>query len=199
MTRAEMKTRAREQLGNGIFRDPWLLAMVVCLIVTLLTGLAGTVLPGLGAVLISGPLLYGQIRLFLRQARSGLPMEVTEVFQGFRDDLGGIILIGLLTTLFTLLWSLLLVIPGIVKSYSYAMSYYVKVDHPEYGWKACVDESIRLMRGHKWELFMLDLSFIGWYIVGSLCLGVGILWVTPYLAATRAQFYESIRLLPESL
>ena len=70
------------------------------------------------------------------------------------------------------------------------MVYYVKADHPEYGWRECLDESQRLMTGHKWEKFVLDLSFIGWGIVGSLCLGVGTLWVMTYMAATEAQYYE---------
>ena len=92
--------------------------------------------------------------------------------------------------LFIFLWSLLLFIPGIVKAYAYSMVYYVKADHPEYGWRECLDESQRLMTGHKWEKFVLDLSFIGWGIVGSLCLGVGTLWVMTYMAATEAQYYE---------
>lgn len=80
--------------------------------------------------------------------------------------------------------------------YAYSMAYYIKLDHPDYGWKACIDESRRLMDGHKWEKFVLDLSFLGWIIVGSLCLGVGTLWVTPYMEATNAQFYEYVRCCP---
>ena len=72
----------------------------------------------------------------------------------------------------------------------------IKLDHPDYGWKACIDESRRLMDGHKWEKFVLDLSFLGWIIVGSLCLGIGTLWVTPYMEAANAQFYEYVRTCP---
>jgi uncharacterized membrane protein len=87
---------------------------------------------------------------------------------------------------------MLFVIPGIVKSYAYSMSYYVSLDHPEFSSTECIDESQRLMDGHKWELFCLDLSFIGWYILGSLCLGVGILWVYTYHEQARAQFYHEL-------
>ena len=106
---------------------------------------------------------------------------------------GGTLLLGLLSSLFTFLWGLLLVIPGVVKSYAYSQAVYVKVDHPDYDWRRCLDESIQMMKGHKMDLFVLDLSFIGWYIVGALCLGLGTLWVAPYHAATRTQFYEDLR------
>lgn len=122
--------------------------------------------------------------------------QLGDMFRGFQDDFGGTFLIGLMTSLFTFLWSLLFVIPGIVKMYAYSMAYYIKLDHPDYGWKACIDESRQLMDGHKWEKFVLDLSFLGWIIVGSLCLGVGTLWVTPYMEATNAQFYEYVRCCP---
>ena len=94
--------------------------------------------------------------------------------------------------IFIFLWSLLFIIPGIVKSYSYAMCMYVKSDHPDYDWRACLDTSRQLMQGNKWRLFVLDLSFIGWYIVGAMVVGIGTLWVTPYHQATRAQFYEAL-------
>ena len=134
--------------------------------------------------------------IFLKQARDRQPVRLGDMFRGFQDDFGGTFLIGLMTSLFTFLWSLLFVIPGIVKMYAYSMAYYIKLDHPDYGWKACIDESRQLMDGHKWEKFVLDLCFLGWIIVGSLCLGVGTLWVTPYMEATNAQFYEYVRCCP---
>ncbi len=73
------------------------------------------------------------------------------------------------------------------------MSFYIKADHPEYDWRQCINESKAMMYGHKWELFVLDLSFIGWMIVGALCLGIGTLWATAYQSAARAQFYESLK------
>lgn len=152
--------------------------------------------PRIGALLVVGPLEYGMAYIFLKQARDHQPVQLGDMFRGFQDDFGGTFLIGLMTSLFTFLWSLLFVIPGIVKAYAYSMAYYIKLDHPDYGWKACIDESRRLMDGHKWEKFVLDLSFLGWIIVGSLCLGVGTLWVTPYMEAANAQFYEYVRTCP---
>ena len=178
MDRAELKARARAQLGGGIFQNLWMTALAACLLIGLIGAAAGSILPGIGALLVTGPLEYGMAFIFLKQARDHQPMQLGDMFRGFQDDFGGTFLIGLMTSLFTFLWSLL------------------KLDHPDYGWKACIYESRRLMDGHKWEKFVLDLSFLGWIIVGSLCLGVGTLWVTPYMAAADAQFYEYVRCCP---
>lgn len=192
MTRVEMKTQAKAQLGNKIFGNLWMTALLVCLIFTLLEYAAGALIPGIGAIIITGPICYGVGRLFLNQRRHGGTMNIGEIFKGFTEDFGQNFLIGLMTAIFTALWSLLLVVPGIVKAYAYSMAYYIKVDHPDYSWKECINASREMMDGHKWELFVLDLSFIGWYIVGALVLGVGVLWVMPYHEATHAIFYEQI-------
>ena len=189
MSNSELKCKAKAQLGNKLFSNAWLMALLACAIVGAITAGAATVVPGLGALLIFGAIEYGSARLFLDQARSGSPMEIGTLFSGFSSDFGELFLLGFLTSLFTALWALLFVIPGIVKAYSWSLIYYIKLDHPEYGWRECMKESAAMMRGYKMKLFLLDLSFIGWYIVGSLCLGVGTLWVVPYHTATHAQFY----------
>ncbi len=189
MTRSEWKASARAQLGGSIFNNQWLLALAFCLIVSVIVSAAGGLGLGIGAVIVTGPMLYAQRYVFLAQARTGGSIDMDDLFIGFKTDFGGNLLLGLLSGLFIFLWSLLFFIPGIVKAYSYSMIYYVKADHPEYDWRQCINESRRLMTGHKWEKFVLDLSFIGWCIVGSLCLGVGTLWVAPYVTATEAQYY----------
>ena len=196
MSCSELKARARAQLGGGIFQNLWMMGLAVCLLIGLMESAAAGILPGIGALIVVGPLEYGMAFIFLKQARDHQSVQLGDMFRGFQDDFGGTFLIGLMTSLFTFLWSLLFVIPGIVKMYAYSMAYYIKLDHPDYGWKACIDESRRLMDGHKWEKFVLDLSFLGWIIVGSLCLGVGTLWVTPYMEAANAQFYEYVRTCP---
>ena len=198
MDRAEWKARARAQLGGGIFQNAWMTALAVCLLISLMTSAAAGIIPAIGMLLVIGPLEYGMAYIFLKQARDRQPVQLGDMFRGFQDDFGGTFLIGLMTGIFTFLWSLLFVIPGIVKSYSYSMAYYIKLDHPDYGWKACIDTSRAMMNGHKWEKFVLDLSFLGWLIVGSLCLGVGTLWVAPYMEATNAQFYEYVRACPST-
>ena len=187
---------ARAQLGNSIFGNTWLVAVVVMLIQGALSYLVN-VIPGVGQVatiLIAGPLAYGVASMFLKQTRTGETMNIPDIFNGFRDDFSNTFLIWLMTAIYTFLWSLLFVIPGIVKAYSYSMAVYIKVDHPDYDWRRCIQESQEMMDGHKADLFMLDLSFLGWMIVGTLCAGVGMFWVTAYIEAAHAQFYEDLRL-----
>jgi uncharacterized membrane protein len=193
MTRQEIKAHAKQQLGNNIFGSTWLLSILVVVIVAAISSVAGSIIPGIGAMVVLGPLGYGAAYVFLNQARTNGQINIADVFNGFTKDFVQNFLIGFLSNLFIALWSLLFCIPGIIKSYSYAMAYYIKIDHPEYDWKACITESRRIMNGHKMDLFIQDLSFIGWLIVGSFCCGIGTLWVMPYQSASRAQFYESVK------
>ncbi len=196
MTRQELKERAKAQLGNNIFGNKWMVALAVWFIYTAIIGIiSSTGIGSFATIIITGPLMFGITSLFLNQTRTGENMNIADMFCGFTKCFGDSLLIGLMTAIFTFLWSLLFVIPGIVKAYSYSMAYYIKVDHPEYDWRQCIQASMKLMDGHKAELFVLDLSFIGWYIVGALCLGIGTFWVSPYHLATKAQFYESIKAL----
>lgn len=91
------------------------------------------------------------------------------------------------------LWSLLLVVPGIVMSFSYAMTPYILEEHPEIGvWEAS-RRSQEMMRGHKWRLFCLELSFIGWSLLAILSLGIGFLWLIPYMEVTEVAFYNDLK------
>ena len=192
MTRAEIKNFAKERLGRNIFGNLWLTALLICFIATALESFAGAIGLGLGAFVLVGPLEFGMSYAFLKLARDGETPNVEDLFKGFTQDFAQNFLIGLLIGIFTFLWSLLLIVPGIVKAYAYSRAYYIKADHPDYDWRACIKGSMELMRGHKWELFVLDLSFLGWYIVGSLCLGIGTFWVVPYHLESRAVFYNQL-------
>ncbi|WP_163193441.1 DUF975 family protein [Clostridium thermarum] len=91
------------------------------------------------------------------------------------------------------LWSLLFIIPGIVKSYAYRMVPYILADNPNIGVKRAIELSNEMTRGHKFDMFVLDLSFIGWYLLGALACGVGVLFVKPYENATYAELYLVLR------
>ena len=95
-------------------------------------------------------------------------------------------------SIYILLWSLLLVIPGIVASYSYAMTGYILAEAPELTASEAIARSKELMAGNRWRLFCLQLSFIGWGILCMLTLGIGNLWLTPYERAAEAAFYREI-------
>lgn len=109
-----------------------------------------------------------------------------------------VVLIYIIVSIFTFLWTLLFIIPGIIKGYSYSQAYFIYKDRMEHseGEKPsaldCITESRRLMDGHKWEYFILQLSFIGWELLSLLTLGIGFLWLNPYKNATYAAFYDNL-------
>ncbi len=196
MSISEVKERSLQQLGGGLSSSCWWIAVVVCLIQSVLISTAASVtsfVAGIGGIIITGPLTYGLYAMFLKQTRDGQDMNVADVFAAFNTDFLQTFLIGLFITLFTAIGSALCVVPGIIVSYMYAMAYYVKMDHPEMDYRQCLAESRRIMNGRKMDLFILDLSFIGWLILGVLCCGVGVLVVVPWMNAAHAHYYESIR------
>ena len=193
MNRIYLKNRAKQILGGRIFADTWLYALLALAIASAVNSIAGAVLPGVGAILVTGPMSLGAAYVILKLARTGQKIDFKDLFRGFTQDIGQNILLGLLSSLFVALWSLLLIVPGIMKAYSYSMIYYIKADHPEYDWRTCLHASQEMTYGHKMELFVLDLSFIGWYILGTLCLGVGTRWVIPYHETAKALVYEQIK------
>lgn len=99
----------------------------------------------------------------------------------------------LLTRIFVFLWSLLLIVPGIIKTYSYALTPYLIKEFPDLGVNACLNLSKKMMKGHKLDLFCLQLSFIGWYLLCILSLGIGLLWLLPYVGAAYAGFYQDVK------
>lgn len=98
----------------------------------------------------------------------------------------------LLEAVYVLLWSLLFVIPGIIASYSYAMTGYILAENPEMSPSDAIARSKEMMEGNRWRLFCLQFSFIGWGILSSLTLGIGNLWLTPYEQAATAAFYRDV-------
>ena len=190
-SRPELRAKARQRLGGGIFATNWLLALLAIVIVSAISSAVS--FTGIGPLILVGPLGFGLAVFFISLTRGKENADLADLFKGFTD--GGfvrLLLLGLLQSVFIFLWSLLFLIPGIVKSYSYSQAIFLAYDHPDWDWKQCIDESRRIMKGYKWKLFVLDLSFIGWYIVGMLACGIGVLWVDPYRQAARAEFYEEL-------
>ena len=188
MSNYEIRKMAREKLGNNIFCNTWLMALVAYIIYAAITGALSYF--AIGAIFV-GCLTYGYNSIHLDLVRGKSNIDLADCFLGFRRFSQTLVL-GLLQYVFIFLWSLLFVIPGIVKGYSYAMSYYIMKDHPEYTPSQCITESRRIMDGHKMDLFLLDLSFIGWALVCVLTCGIATLWVTPYMQTARAVFYYDL-------
>lgn len=195
MNNAELKQKARAQLGGKIFGTGWLYAVLVMLLQSAVVGI-GNRGRGVGLavlLLVGGPLSCSAARMFLKQSADGRPMDLHDLAAGFTEDFRGSFLLNLMQSIFIVLWSLLLVVPGIVKALGWSMSFYVRAEHPDYTWRQCLDASAALTDGYKGEIFLLHLSFIGWYIVGALCLGVGTLWVQAYVQATMTQCYHWLK------
>ncbi|MCC2461714.1 DUF975 family protein [Bacillus mobilis] len=145
------------------------------------------------AMFIIGPLTVGASYFVLNVIR-GTNARIGYIFRWFNDGSKFMksFLTYLLMNVYLILWTLLLIIPGIIKSFSYSMTYFILNDHPEYSINQAITESRRMMDGHKMEYFILCLSFIGWFILSCITLGIGFLWLIPYFYTTSAAFYEEI-------
>ena len=192
----ELKEKARGQLGNNIFRNRWITMLAICSVVLLsdiyllfISPFTNFLIGPVLGVVICGPLIFGMTKA-LRECVDGERWSFLHILYGFSDCFGGSVILGFLQSLFLSLWSVLLVVPGIIKSYEYAMAFYIQCEYPEKEAIDCLDESKKILKGYKWTLFKLDLSFFGWYIFGVLCLGVGILFVIPYHELARTNFFK---------
>lgn len=132
---------------------------------------------------------YNSFSKLLRDGDSKIPENMFKI--GFRNYAHNVLGYFHMTLLIGL-WMLLLYIPGIVKTYSYAMTPYLLVDRPELSTREAIHESRRMMNGRKWQLFCLHLSFIGWMLLSILTLGIGLLWLAPYMSGAQAAFYHNI-------
>lgn len=137
------------------------------------------------------PLSWGLIVYFLRLIRRE-DIAYSRLFDGFRQY-GRILWAELLKNIYILLWTMLLIIPGIIKTYSYAMSEFILHDNPEMNGEQAICESMRMMQGHKMQLFLLDLSLIGWLLLSYLTAGIGFLFLYPYYNSAHAHFYEELK------
>lgn len=211
---AELKALAKKNLEGK-----WLLAILVCVVAWLLTdALTGnggrdtfdyvyrngefvktvtshndsnSVL-SLLAFIIGGPINFGLAAFFLKLARNQ-ETNFVELFSGFQYFVENFLL-NLFIIVFTILWFLLLIIPGFIAILKYSMAYYLMRDNTELKPLEAITLSKEMMNGQKMRLFLLWLSFIGWFLLGVVTFGLGFLYVMPYFHATMTNFYEDIRL-----
>ena len=143
--------------------------------------------------LLALPLSWGLTVSLLRNHREE-SVDLENLFDGFRGGRYTRVFCALfLVNLFTFLWALLLIIPGIMKAFSYALTPYILLDEPELTARQAITRSCEIMQGRRWKLFCLSLSFIGWGILSLLTFGIGFLWLVPYMNASVAAFYEDAR------
>jgi len=180
----ELKALARSQLHGS-----WLAAVGMVLIYCIIIGISGSVV--VGPIIITGPMTLGLLGYFLSKARGKQP-EMGDLFDGFKL-FGTSFLLYLLRSIFLALWTCLLFIPGIVKSLSYSMAFFILRDNPQISATEAITRSRKMMKGYKGKLFGLQLSFIGWGFLCILSLGIGFLWLLPYIYLSIANFYEELK------
>lgn len=220
MSASDYRARARQMLSGK-----WGMAVLVTLVAGLLGGLVTsasgsfnlelkgentqyipdivltylTIAASIGGVLglvqfiIGGTVQLGYCK-YLLKLHDGEEAELKDLFSQFNRFADGFLL-SLLTSIYIFLWSLLFVIPGIVAMYKYAMAPFILAENPGISASEAIADSKEIMNGHKGELFILDLSFIGWGLLSALTLGIGSLWVNPYVNAAYAAFYREISYL----
>ncbi|MCP1122660.1 DUF975 family protein [Bacillus sp. 3103sda1] len=139
---------------------------------------------------------YGYFNVTLRLAKKETT-TIDDLFEGFRKkNVFKSMKLAVLMGVYVFLWSLLLIVPGIIKGFSYSMAYYIMLDHPEYTASEALKKSQEMMKGHKLDLFILSLSFIGWFILGAIIgvftFSIPFLWIYPYYMTTVSHFYLNL-------
>lgn len=188
LTRAELKEASKRQLSGkwGIVGAAFLILGVISVVLSMIP-IVGPII----VCLITGAMILGGAIMILKVV-DGEPANISDIFAGFKyfaKSLG----LYLWQGLFIFLWSLLLVIPGIIKTIAYSMAFYIMADNPEIGIREALKESQRITDGYKMDLFILGLSFLGWMILASLTFGIGYFWLVPYMQATYANTYRTLK------
>ena len=198
----DLKTKAKESL-KGHYGEAIKILLINMVIAAICGGIVGGILGVTGvkeeimatvldvvSIIYTCLVGFGLVSFFLKISRNE---EVTwkELFSKTNMFVPYLV-ITLLVGIFVFLWSLLLIIPGIIAALGYSQVYLVKLDNPEMGDFDAIKKSKELMRGHKWEFFLLNLSFIGWIILGAFTFGILYLWLIPYMEVTMCNFYNEL-------
>ncbi len=143
-------------------------------------------------ILIVNPLEVGIQRFFVKNLKE--EANIREVCYAFDHHYKNSVKIMFLREVYIFLWSLLFIIPGVIKTYEYRMIPYILEENPDISREEAFARSRRMMTGNRWKAFVLDLSFLGWYILSGLTFGIlGIFYVNPYVAQTRAALYQKLK------
>lgn len=193
MNRAQLKSDAKIQIKGKIG-----ILFLITLIIGAISFLAGLVLafipfvgPIISSIIITPAFSLSIVRVYLSISEGGTP-SAGDAFSGF-DDFWAAFKVTFFVGLYTFLWSLLLFVPGIIKALSYSMSMYILAENKGKSAHSCIRESMEMTNGYKMDLFILGLSFIGWILLCCVTLGIAAIWVIPYMNATYANAYKSLK------
>lgn len=202
MTRAELKQKAKESL-KGKYGDAIAVTLLLFIISGVIGGISGFIMGVFNineqvsrtiteiiSIVLSGLLTFGYYSYFLKISRNE-NADIQELWSKTNMFLPYIIA-SILIGLFTTLWTFLFIIPGIIAAFSYSMTYYIMLDNPEISALDAIRKSKELMKGHRFDYFILNLSFIGWILLGILTCGILYVWLIPYMNVTNLNFYNQL-------
>lgn len=191
MKREKLKSLAKSQIdGNVIIL--FLMGLIVSLCSTGLF-LPSFIITLVFAFAIGAPLDISLAHTYLELTSNNKKPTFDMLGFGFKECWTESILLAFWSSLYIILWSLLLVVPGIIKAYSYSMANYIMAENPEIKALDAMKKSEAMMDGYKWELFILDLSFFFWYLLVTITFGIAYIYVGPYIQATKANFYLKLK------
>jgi uncharacterized membrane protein len=181
------------QMAKESLKGKWGLA-IGTIVVYILISVALQLIPYVGPIaslIISGPFALGLAYYSLSISRNQNP-KLENIFQGF-NNFGTALGAYLLMILFIILWALLLIVPGIIAAISYSMTFYIIADDNSIGAMEAIDKSKKMMDGYKLKYFYLGLRFFGLGLLCILTLGIGFLWLMPYMQVSMAKFYDDVK------
>lgn len=194
-TNKELRAQALASLKGN-----WGPAVLLSLILLAISG-ASSFVPGISLIvsfLVTLPLSVGVYEAFRRLVLGEKVQLIDYSFNlGFNNWKHNVPVMGLMT-IYTMLWSLLLIVPGIIKSLSYALTPYIVAEKPELSANESIELSMKMMDGHKMDLFLIILGFVGLAVLCIFTLCIGYLWLAPYMYAKMAAFYEDVKAEYES-
>jgi len=198
-TNSEIRLAAREAL-----KGKWGGAAVATLVYAIIAGLIASLSDSEGAFMllvyvllaigVSLPLGFGFTMMFLNFARDGKAISVNGIFGAFNNTYYSKSVVTMfLVGLYTILWTLLLIVPGIIKALSYTMTPMILAENPELGSNEAIDRSAAMMKGHKMDLFLIELGYLGLAILSAILLFIPLLWLIPYYQTVIVKFYLELK------
>ncbi len=199
MNRVELKQKAKEAL-EGKYAEAIIVVLIITVLSTIPSGISSigeslenpflNIIGNILGIIVDCFLGFGILSFFLKISR-GEEVEFKELFS--KTKLAApYFLISLLSGIFTLLWSILFIIPGIIAALGYSQAYLISLDNPDMDPMEAIKKSKELMNGHKLDYFILNLSFLGWLVLGIFTFGILYFWLIPYMSVTQMNFYNAL-------
>ena len=179
-----------KQRAKVLLKDNWLIAFALVFLVSIILSVVTSITSGIAGFILSISFSIAINNVFI-YAYLGKGYEISHLTKGYDKGIANRIALSALKNIFIVLWSLLFIIPGIVKSYSYMLANFISRENPEKSATECLDESRKLMDGHKMDMFLFDLSFFGWWILTILTCGILSFYVVPYYYQARIVYIDT--------